>query len=165
MGECYVKVKQVNQICSPSEISESALNKAYVIEITKACTVAYMNARNSLVVWYREEYVNWGKKTKANKKKTEDDENLFFKASPDRFWLASKCCSWFKVFRGRRSIKWTSSKGNDTSLKVDQMYSFLRKSTRKWSLVNRWKKRDMIKLSMVFTFNFPIICYWRRICK
>ena len=47
------------------------------------------------------------------KKKTEDDENLFFKALTNRFWLASKNCSWFnKVVPGRSSIKWTSWKGN-----------------------------------------------------
>ena len=36
-----------------------------MIEITKACIVAFMKARNSLVVWCRE------------KKKTEDGENVF----------------------------------------------------------------------------------------
>ena len=47
------------------------------------------------------------------KKKTEDDENLFFKALPNRFWLASKNCLWFnKVVHDRSSIKWTSWKGN-----------------------------------------------------
>ena len=49
-----------------------------MIEITKACTVVFMKARNSLVVQCREEKVNW-------KKKTKDDENSFFKALANRF--------------------------------------------------------------------------------
>ena len=43
------------------------------------------------------------------------------------------------------------------------MYSLLRKFHSKWSLVNRWKKRGMIKI-MVFTLNFSFICYLSRIC-
>ena len=42
-------------------------------------------------------------------KKTEDGENLFFKALANRFWLTSKSYSWFnKVVHGRPSIKRTS---------------------------------------------------------
>ena len=94
-----MKFKQTNQICSTLKISQSTLNKAYLIEIAKACTVAFMKARNSLVVRCREERVNWKK----------DGENLFFKASTNRFWLTSKCCSWFnKVVHDPPSIKWTS---------------------------------------------------------
>ena len=44
--------------------SQSTLNMANVIEITKACTVAFMKAKNSLVVQCREELVNWEKKQK-----------------------------------------------------------------------------------------------------
>ena len=56
----------------------------------------------------------------AKKKKTEDGENLFFKALRNRFWLATKSCSWFsKVVYGPVSIKCTSWKGNDMLLKVD----------------------------------------------
>ena len=74
-----------------------------MIEITKACTVAFMKARNSLVVRCREKHVNW------KKRKTEDGENLFFKALDNRFWLTSKSYSWFnKVVHGRPSIKRTS---------------------------------------------------------
>ena len=47
-----MKFKQTNQ---------STLNKAHVIEITKACKVAFMEARDSFVVRYREERVNWEK--------------------------------------------------------------------------------------------------------
>ena len=36
--------------------------------MTKTCTVAFMKARNSLVVRFREKHVNWKKKT----------EDLFF---------------------------------------------------------------------------------------
>ena len=42
-----------------------------MIEITKACTVAFMKARNSLVVQCREKHVNW--------KKIEDGEIYFLK--------------------------------------------------------------------------------------
>ena len=79
------------------------LNKTHVIEITKACTVASMKARISLVVVQcREKKVNW-------KKNTEDSENLFFKALANRFWLTSKSYSWFnEVVHGRPSIKRTS---------------------------------------------------------
>ena len=72
-----------------------------MIEITKTCTFAFMKARNSLVFRSRGKRVNC--------KKTEDGENFFFKASANRFWLTSKCCSLFnKVIHGRPSIKWTS---------------------------------------------------------
>ena len=40
-----------------------------MIEITKACIVAFMKARNSLVVWCIE------------RKKTEDSENVYFLGS------------------------------------------------------------------------------------
>ena len=75
---CYVKFKQTNQIPHLSTLAnQSTLNKGHEIEITKACTVAFMKARNSLVVQCREKHVNW--------KKTEDGENLFFKALANRF--------------------------------------------------------------------------------
>ena len=58
----------------------------------------------------------------------------FFKALANSFWLTSDSCLWFnKIVYGRPSIKWT----NDMSLKADKMYSLLRKSPWKWSLVNR----------------------------
>ena len=70
-------------------------------EVTKACTVGFMKARNSLVVRSREKH--------GNCKKAEDGENLFFKAVANRFWLTWKTCSWFnKVVHGRPSIKRTS---------------------------------------------------------
>ena len=60
-----------------------------------------MKAINSLVVSCREKHDNW--------KKTEDGENLFFKALDNRFWLTSKSYSWFnKVVHGQPSIKRTS---------------------------------------------------------
>ena len=68
-----MKFKQTNRIFSPLKISQATLNKAYVIEITKSCTVAFMKARNSLVVRCRKERVNWEKKAQ-----TENGENLFF---------------------------------------------------------------------------------------
>ena len=63
------------------------LNKAHVIEVTKACKVAFMRARDSFVVWYREERVNWEKKGWC--------KNLFLKLPANRFWLTSKSCSMF----------------------------------------------------------------------
>ena len=73
------------------------LNKAHVIEITKARTVAFMKLRNSLVVRCRE------------RQKTEDGEYILFKALANRFWLTSKNCLWFKkAVPGQPSIKWTS---------------------------------------------------------
>ena len=76
------------------KISQLSFNKVRVIEITKTCTVAFIKARNSSVFRCREERVNW-------KKTTENGEKLFFKASANRFWLTSKCCTWFsKVVYG-----------------------------------------------------------------
>ena len=40
------------------------LNGVHVIEITKTCTVAFMKARNSLVVRCREKRANWKKTEK-----------------------------------------------------------------------------------------------------
>ena len=41
--------------------NQSTLNKAHVIEITTACKVIFIKARDSFVVRYREEGVNWEK--------------------------------------------------------------------------------------------------------
>ena len=49
--------------------NQSMLNRTHVIEIAKACIVAFMKAKNYSVVRYREKRVNW--------KKTEDGENIF----------------------------------------------------------------------------------------
>ena len=56
-----------------------------MIEITKARTVAFMKARNSLVVRCREKRVNW-------EEKTENGDNNFFKVLANRFRLTSKLC-------------------------------------------------------------------------
>ena len=45
------------------------------MEITKTCTVAFIEARNVVVVWCRE------------KKKAEDGENVFFKALANFFFF------------------------------------------------------------------------------
>ena len=67
-------------------------------EITKACTVTFIKARNSLVVRCREKHFNW--------EKAKDGEKLLFKALDNRFWLTSKSCSWFnKVVHGQPSIQ------------------------------------------------------------
>ena len=43
------------------------------------------------------------------REKTENGDNVFFKALVNRLWLTSKSCSWFnKIVHGRLSIKWTS---------------------------------------------------------
>ena len=90
----------MSHLCTSA--NQSTLNKAHVIEITKAYTVAFMEVASSLVVRCREKHVNW-------KKKTENGENLFFKALASRFWLTSKSYSWFNnVGNGRPSIKLTS---------------------------------------------------------
>ena len=59
--------------------NQSTLNDALVIEITMTCTVALMNARNSLIFRCREKRGTW--------KKTEDVENIFFRALANGFWL------------------------------------------------------------------------------
>ena len=62
-----------------------------MIETAKACTVAFMKARNSLVVRCRE-----------REKKQKMLKMYFFKAFVNRFWLTSKSCSWFnKVVHSR----------------------------------------------------------------
>ena len=81
-----MKFKQTNQIAHLQKLAnQSTLNKAHMIERTKACTVAFMKARNSLVVPCKEKHVNWKKKQKI--------VNIcFFKALVNRFWLTSKSC-------------------------------------------------------------------------
>ena len=54
-----MKFKQANQICSPLT-NQSTLNKAHVIEITKAHTIAFMKSRNSLLVQYSEKKKEYG---------------------------------------------------------------------------------------------------------
>ena len=113
-----MKFKQTNQICSPLKLTtQSTLNKAHDIEITKACTVAFMKSRNSLVVWCRV----W--------KKTEVGEYLFFKTLANRFWLTSKYCSRFnKVVHGRPSIKWILWKGKWYVTKSRLYVQFVKKT-------------------------------------
>ena len=49
--KCYVKFKQNNQIASTLKINQSVnVEWKNVIEITKACTVAFIKARNYLFV-------------------------------------------------------------------------------------------------------------------
>ena len=75
-------------IIDQGRVQANQSNKADVIEITKACIVAFMKAINSLVVQCRDKHVNWKK---------------------NRFWLASKSYSWFnEIVQGRPSIKRTS---------------------------------------------------------
>ena len=66
-----MKFKETNQMCSPLEklANQSMLNKVHLIEITKAFAVAFMKARNPLVVVVR----------CRERKKTEDGENYFLK--------------------------------------------------------------------------------------
>ena len=72
-----------------------------MIETTRASKVAFKKARDSLVVLYGDERVNWEKKRMV--------KIHFLKLPANRFWLTSKCCSWFnKVVYGQPSIKWTS---------------------------------------------------------
>ena len=67
-----MKFKQANQICSTLKINQSTLNKAYMIEKTNACIVAFMKARNFLFVRCREERINW------EKKKTQQMVKIYF---------------------------------------------------------------------------------------
>ena len=60
--------------------------------ITKACIVAFMKARNFWLLDVQRRKKN---------KKTEDNENVFFKAFAKIFLLTSK------VVHGQPSIKWT----------------------------------------------------------
>ena len=63
--------------------NQPTLNKAHVIEITKACVVGFMKARNSLFVWCRENKKNrrWWK--------------YVSKGLDKHFLLTSSCsCSW-----------------------------------------------------------------------
>ena len=61
-------------------------------------------------------------------KKTEDCENVLFKALANRFWVTLNSCSWFnKVIHGRPPIKWNSWEVYYMLLKVDKMYSLLKK--------------------------------------
>ena len=78
-----MKFRQANQICSPLKIGKS-IN----VEL--------------LVVRCKVKRVDWIKKT-------QDDENLFFKPLANNFWLSLKSYSRFnKVVHGRRSIKCAS---------------------------------------------------------
>ena len=65
-------------------------------EITKACIVAFMKARNSLLVWYGEK-----------KKKQKEDEHVFFKALVKNLLLTSNSCLWPTFYQ------MNSWKGND----------------------------------------------------
>ena len=66
--------------------NQSTLKKAHVIEITKACTVTFLWKQELPWLFDVEKNVSIGKKT-------EDGENLFFKALTNRFWLTSKSYS------------------------------------------------------------------------
>ena len=69
-----------------------------MIEITKAFTVAFMKARNCLVVRCKEKRVN-------QEKKTENGENIFFKALANIFRLISKLINRVKE---QQNCLWTT---------------------------------------------------------
>ena len=123
--------------------NQSTLKKADVIEITKACKVAFMKARDYFVARYWEESANW-KNKQTNKNRMV--RICFLKLPPNRVWLISKSCSCFnKVAYGRPSKKWTSWKGDMfTWSRLD--VQFVKIISWKWSLVNRWKKRGRIQI-------------------
>ena len=71
------------------------------MEIAKEYKVAFMKARDSFAIRYREKRVNW--------EKSRIVKTYFSRLPANRLWLTSKRCSWFnKVVYGRPSIKWTS---------------------------------------------------------
>ena len=62
--------------------------------------------------------------------KTEDGENLFFKALANRFWLTLKSYSWFnKVVPGLTSIERASWKGKWSVAKSRLDVEFVKKIT------------------------------------
>ena len=95
-----MKLKEINQIFSPLKlVNQSMLNKAHIIEITKAYTVVFMKAKSSLVACCRE------------REKTKYGENVFFKALANFERLLTSICVNFEksfIVHRRPSIKWTS---------------------------------------------------------
>ena len=74
-------------------------------------------------------------------KKTEDRENLYFKALANRFWFTSKSCSWFnKGVHGRRSIKRNSWKGKWYVTKSRLNMKFVKKITLEMVLGQQMKE-------------------------
>ena len=131
-----------------------------MIEITKACTVAFMKAKNYFVAWCREKHANWKKKQKMVRM-------YIFKALPDRFLWASKLISSVKdnkIFKDDLLSNGLQEKVMICYLKQIRC-SLLRKSSWQWLLANRWKMKDLDKLLMVLTFHFSFVCYLGRICK
>ena len=63
------------------------LNRAHVIEITKACIVAFIKQE---IPWLFDV---------ERRKKTEDGENVFFKAFAKKFLCTSKSCLWPTFFQ------------------------------------------------------------------
>ena len=59
-----------------------------MIEITKACIVAFMKAKNYLVISCREK-----------KKKQKDGENVFSKDLEKNILLTSKSCLWLTFYQ------------------------------------------------------------------
>ena len=75
------------------------------------------------------------------RKKTEDGENLFYKALANRFWLTSKSCSWFnKVVHGRPSTKWTSGKDKWYVTKSRLYVEFVKKTPLEMVIGQQMKK-------------------------
>ena len=119
-----MKFKETNQICSPLKISQS-INAEH-------STCDRKNKGMYSCFDESKKFLN------AERGKKQMMKTYFFKALANRFWLTSKSCSWFnKAVHGRPSFKWTPWEGNDMLLKVDKIYSLLRKFPWKWSLVNR----------------------------
>ena len=113
-----------------------------------------MKARNSLVFYVK------------RRKKAADGENVVFKALDKFFFLTSKSCSW-PTFYQMDFIKgqwYVILLCCITKSRLDvQFVKTISLGNGHWPTDE--KRGVWSKLTMVFTFNVPFICYLSRICK
>ena len=137
----YVKFKETNQICSSLKISQSINAESAFDRNNKSMYRCFYESKKFLsCLMYWEE-------------KKQDSENVFFvnmeklfmadllpNGLHEKVMICSICC----ITKSRLDVQ------------------FVKKIP--LEMVNRWKKKGMIKI-MVFTLNFPFICYLSRICN
>ena len=146
----YVKFKETNQICSPLKISQSINAESACDRNNKSMYRCFYESKSFLSC-----LMHW------KEKKQKIVKMYFFKVLAKNFFVNME-----KLFMADLLPSGLHEKVMICSICYISKSRLDVQSVKKIPLemVNRWKKKGMVKI-MVFTLNFPFICYLSRICN